>query len=82
LSRGANRFAFVPGRAELVVLDGEAWHKNFWSIDLTTGRRRQLTTFSREYLIAEFDVSSDGKEIVFGRQKEQANIVLIELPQR
>ena len=82
LSRGANRFSFLPGRPVLVVLKGDVWHKNFWLIDLVTGRQRQLTNFSREFLISDFDVSPDGREIVFGRLKENSNIVLIELPER
>ena len=60
LSRGANRFSFLPGRPVLVVLKGDVWHKNFWLIDLVTGRQRQLTNFSREFLISDFDVSPDG----------------------
>jgi Tol biopolymer transport system component len=82
LSRGANRFAFLPGRPVLIVMKGEIWHKNFWSVDLLTGEQHQLTNFSRELLISDFDVSADGREIVFGRLKENSNIVLIALPER
>lgn len=82
LSRGANRFAFVPGQPVLIVLMGEIWHKNFWSVDLLTGRRRQITNFGREFAIGDFDVSNNGREIVFGRLKENSNVVLIELPER
>jgi Tol biopolymer transport system component len=81
LSRGANRFSFLPGRPVLVVLKGEVWHKNFWSVDLSTGRERQLTDFGREFLITDFDISPDGKEIIFSRLKENANVVLIDLPE-
>ena len=81
LARGANRFSFLPGRPVLVILKGDIWHKNFWSIDLITGEQRQLTNFSREFLINDFDVSTDGKEIIFSRQKENANVILIDLPE-
>ncbi|MFN2480605.1 MAG: protein kinase [Pyrinomonadaceae bacterium] len=81
LSRGANRFSFLPGRPVLVVLKGDVWHKNFWSVDLVTGQQHQLTNFSREFLINDFDVSPDGKEIIFSRQKENANVILIDLPE-
>jgi hypothetical protein len=80
LSRGANRFSFLPGRPILTVLKGDIWHKNFWLIDLLTGQQRQLTNFSREFLITDFDVSPDGQEIVFSRLKENSNIILIDLP--
>ncbi|CAN5706570.1 hypothetical protein BH20ACI3_BH20ACI3_03100 [soil metagenome] len=78
LSRGASRFSFLPGGPVLVVLKGDVWHKNFWSIDLVTGQQRQLTNFGREFLINDFDVS-DGKEIIFSRLKENANVILIDL---
>ncbi len=81
LSRGASRFSFLPGRPVLVVLKGDVWHKNFWSVDLVTGQQRQLTNFSREFLINDFDVSPDGKEIIFSRLKENANVILIDLPE-
>ena len=82
LSRGSSRFSFLPGRPVLVVLEGEFWHKNFWSIDLVTGQRRQLTNIDKEFLIGDFDISPDGKEIIFGRLKENSNVVLIDFPPR
>jgi len=81
LARGANRFSFLPGRPVLVVLKGDVWHKNFWSVDLITGQQRQLTNFGREFLINDFDVSPDGREIIFSRLKENANVILIDLPE-
>ena len=82
LSRGSSRFSFLPGRPVLVVLEGEFWHKNFWSIDLLTGQRRQLTNINKEFLIGDFDISPDGKEIIFGRLKENSNVILIDFPSR
>ena len=35
--------------------------------------------FSREFLINDY-VSPDGKEIIFSRLKENANVILIDLP--
>ena len=43
-------------------------HNNFWYIDLDSGARRQLTNFGREFTIRDFDVSADGREIVFDRR--------------
>ena len=82
LSRGSSRFAFLPNQQVLVVMEGEFWHKNFWSIDLTNGKRRQLTNFDREFLISDFDISPDGKQIIFGRLKERSNVILIDFLQQ
>jgi Tol biopolymer transport system component len=78
----SSRFVFLPGRPVLLVLKGELWLKNFWRIDLNSGEQRKLTNFSRDFLISDFDVSPDGKEIVFGRLRDNSNVVLIDLPSR
>jgi hypothetical protein len=54
-------------------------HNNFWYIDLDTDERRQLTDFGREFAIRDFDVSADGREIVFDRRQENSDLALIEI---
>ena len=80
LPRGSRRAVFVPGRGSLIVLRGEMRHTNFWHIDLGTGEQRQLTDFGPEFTIRDFDVSADGREIVFDRRRENSDLALIELP--
>ena len=82
LARGARRVAFVPGRLALVVLRGEIAHKDFWLVDLETGSERQLSALGPEFVVRDFDVSRDGREIVFERVQEDSDVVLIDLPPR
>jgi len=78
LSRGA-RLRFLPKRQALIVLRGEIDHKNFSLLDLENGSERPLTTFGRDFIIRDFDVSPDGREIVFDQVQENSDIVLIDL---
>ncbi len=82
LTRGARRIAFLPGGRNLVVLRGEMQHMNLWVIDLESGAERQLTNFTAEFDIRDFDVSADGREIVLERVQEHSDVVLIDLQRR
>jgi len=82
LPRGARRLRFLPDGRGLIVLRGEIEHKNFWLIDLDTGTERQLTSFGSDFIIKDFDVSRDGREIVFDRVQENSDIAVIDRPQR
>jgi serine/threonine protein kinase len=79
---GARRLRFLPGRPELVVLRGDMEHKNLWAVDLTTGNWRQLTNFGGDIVISDFDVSTDGREIVFERVEESSDVWLMDLATR
>jgi Tol biopolymer transport system component len=82
LSRGSRRLCFLPGGRSLVVLRGEIGHKNLWSIDLDAGTERQLTDFAQDFIVRDFDISPDGREIVLEQVQEHSDIVLIEVPAR
>jgi hypothetical protein len=49
-------------------------------IDLTTGHTRRLTSLRGGESLLRFDVSADGRRILFERARENSDIVLIELP--
>ncbi len=82
LTRGARHLAFLPRGRTLAVLRGQMGHKNLWLIDLSTGAERQLTNFGPEFIVRDFDISPDGRELVVEQVQEQSDIVLIERQQR
>ena len=82
LTRGARRLAFLGGDDALVILKGDISHKEFWLVNLKTGHERQLTNLGREFAIGDFDVSADGREIIFDRAREESDIVVFDLPGR
>ena len=80
LTRGARRLAFLGGQDALVLLKGNITHKEFWLVNLQTGGERQLTNLGGGLSIGDFDVSADGREIIFDREREESDIVLFDLP--
>ena len=78
---GSERYRFVPGRQELVYVPtaSEAAVENFWLLDLATKKSRQLANFDSR-LTRTFDISPDGRQIVFDRLRDNSDIVLIDLP--
>jgi dipeptidyl aminopeptidase/acylaminoacyl peptidase len=80
LSRGARRVAFLGGDDALVTLKGDMSYKELWVRDLMTGRERQLTALGRGFTIGDFDISPDGREVLFDRSRDESDIVLIERP--
>jgi Tol biopolymer transport system component len=75
-----DRYRFLPDGKSLVVSQGVLWLQNFSLLDLATGRQRPLTKLSRQVLTRSFDVSPDGKQILFDRYRQNSDIVLIDLP--
>ncbi|AXC13522.1 tolB protein [Acidisarcina polymorpha] len=80
LTRGARRVALLQGGRALVLLRGEIQHKDLWLIDLKRGVQRQLTHLAPEFDIQDFDISTDGREVVVERVQERSNLVLLDLP--
>jgi WD40 repeat protein len=73
-------YRFMPHQNVLVYLkEQETVHQNFYSVDLETGRERQLTDLQPGFFVDSFDISPDGKQIIFDRLRNNSDIVLMEL---
>jgi tricorn protease-like protein len=53
--------------------------QDFWLLDLGTMRSRRLTRLTDAAAMRAFDITPDGRRIVFDRLREKSNIVLIDL---
>jgi len=73
-----NPYRFLPGKNALIVLEGVRKQDFYW-VDLSTGKRRALTDLQPGYRVQNFDVSPDGKLIIFDRLRDNADVVLMEL---
>jgi len=71
-------YRFLPDGKRLVVLQGQYRQEYFELVDIAEGSRRRLTDLKPGYSITSFDVLPDGKQILFDRVKDNADIVLIE----
>jgi len=78
LTRGARHLKFLAGGG-LVFLRGGIGHKDIWVIDSETGAERQLTNLPADFDIQDFDISSDGHEVVLERLQEHSDILLLDL---
>jgi Tol biopolymer transport system component len=70
-------YRFLPNGSGLVYLPSFG-SLDFWLIDFATKIRRQITRLSNQGALATFDITPDGKAIVFDRSRENSDIVLIE----
>jgi Tol biopolymer transport system component len=71
-------YRFLPDGSGLVYLP-MLRSLDFWLADLASGKHRQLTSLSDRGLLRAFDITRDGKQILFDRSRENSDIVLIDL---
>ena len=72
-------YRFLPDGTGLIYLPS-LQAIDFWLLDLATQRTRQLTRLRNKGAVRTFDITPDGKHIVFDRSRENSDIVVIDLP--
>ena len=77
LRRDGERLRFAPD-GSLIYMQGELRAQNFWRLDLATMTARPLTRLQQRDTMRTFDVTADGKQIIFDRLRDNSDIVLID----
>ena len=70
----------LPSLLGLLLLIGIVLSNAILLVDFATKAQHQLTRLTHPDALATFDITPDGKAIVFDRTRENSDIVLIELP--
>ena len=83
VQRDGERARFLPDGTGLVYMLGSTTEgQDFWLLDLGTMRSRRLTRLSNPAAMRTFDITPDGRRIVFDRLRENSDILLIDLATR
>jgi serine/threonine protein kinase/Tol biopolymer transport system component len=80
LRRLGERVRFLPDGKSLIYMGGLLASQDFWLLDLGSMKSRLLTRLQNLAAMRTFDVTPDGKRIVFDRLRENAQVVMIDLP--
>jgi Tol biopolymer transport system component len=80
LRRLGERVRFSPDGKSLIYMGGLLASQDFWLLDLASMKSRLLTRLQNLAAMRTFDVTSDGKQIVFDRLRENSQVVMIDLP--
>lgn len=77
--REGERMRFLPDGGGLVYMQNETTSQDFYLLDFATKNIRPLSQLKNSAAMRTFDITPDGKHIVFDRAKEDSDIVLIDL---
>ena len=80
LRRLGERVRFSPDGKSLIYMQGLLASQDFWLLDLASMKSRPLARLQNRAAMRTFDVTSEGKLIVFDRLRENSKVVMIDLP--
>jgi Tol biopolymer transport system component len=80
LRRLGEHARFSPDGKSLIYTQGLLASQDFWLLDLASMKSRPLTRLQNRATMRTFDITSDGKQIVFDRIRENSQVVMIDLP--
>jgi Tol biopolymer transport system component len=80
LRRLGEHVRFSPDGKSLIYMQGLLASQDFWLLDLASMKSHTLTRLQNRAAMRTFDVTSDGKQIVFDRLRENSQVVMIDLP--
>jgi Tol biopolymer transport system component len=72
-------YRFLPDGSGLVFME-RIQSLDFSLLDFATGKTRPLTRLDNRGTLRTFDITPDGKYIVFDRLRQNSNVVLIDVP--
>jgi len=78
---GQGRSRFLSN-GHLVYLAGPTGTQDFFDLDLATLKKSPIAHLQSPTVISAFDITPDGRRIVFDRLREQSEIRLIDLPKK
>jgi serine/threonine protein kinase len=80
VQREGERVRFLPDGTGLVYMLGDTMaEQDFWLLDLRTMHSRRLTRLSSSAVMRTFDLTPDGRRIVFDRLIGDSDILLVDL---
>jgi Tol biopolymer transport system component len=74
LRREGERLRFSADGKSLIYMQGQLASQDFWQLDFATKQTRRLTRLTEPSTMRTFDITPDGKQILFDRQRENSEV--------